>query len=408
MESQVEKGSPPPPPSLSTETFLNRKKKEIVDRSMALFQSKLNVCLDNTASAPGKRPSKRARDDDDGGGSSPSKTQSLEVTTRATRKKRVKRDETEVLYACPFYKHNPTKYKHVKTCCGPGWPSVHRVKEHVYRSHSSKNYCQRCMEHFESGEELQEHCQSEKPCKLIKNKTADFCSDAKEKSLRARIKSGLSEEEKWQDMYKMLFPGEKVPSPHYDSSDETSATPQKSRFKNDDEIKDHLRVHLPRLVRPLMERYVDELFQDIQERVNRKAQEIVRDVEIQVLRTFHCLDDSNSPGTPVSLVEKSDDKIRHRTTDRHRSSSPSTVFNDGSRPPEMEKINEYWASLRADPGYTSFSNNLTFDIEGILAENQNLIGANLSDSGFFSTSDNGGDYYGSASVMMPPYPQHLS
>lgn len=135
MESQVEKGSPPPspPPLLSTETsFLNRKKKEIVDRSMALFQSKLNVCLDNSASAaPGKqRPAKRARDDDDGGGSSSTpKPHSSEVSTRATRKKRVKRDEADVVrYACPFCKHNPAKYKHVKTCCGPGWEDVHRVK----------------------------------------------------------------------------------------------------------------------------------------------------------------------------------------------------------------------------------------------------------------------------------------
>jgi len=399
MESQVEKGSPPPPPPLSTETFLNRKKKEIVDRSMDLFRSKLNACLDNTASAPGKRPAKRARDDDDGGGDNTTKPHYSEVSTRATRKKRVKR-EAEVLYACPFYKHNQAKYKHVKTCCGPGWPSIHRTKEHIYRSHSSKNHCQRCLGYFESEDSLQEHCQSEKPCKLAKNKTVDFCSDAKETLLRARAKAGLSEEQKWQEMYKILFPGEPVPSPCYDSSDETGAAPQESRSKDDERIKDHIRVHLPRLVRPLMERYVDELFQDIQEKMDRKAQELVKDVEIQILRTFHCLDESNSPSTPASLVTESD--VSSPKTGQ--SSSPSAHANGGGRPSEIEKLEEYWTNLRSDPGYASFSNNLTFSIEDMLAEDQGLVGASLSDSGFWSTPGSGGYYNSNGTAGLPPYP----
>jgi hypothetical protein len=31
-------------------------------------------------------------------------------------------------FACPFCKHDPGKYRSVKTCCGPGWDDVHRVK----------------------------------------------------------------------------------------------------------------------------------------------------------------------------------------------------------------------------------------------------------------------------------------
>ena len=31
-------------------------------------------------------------------------------------------------FACPFYKHDPEKYKHWKHCPGPGWDTVHRVK----------------------------------------------------------------------------------------------------------------------------------------------------------------------------------------------------------------------------------------------------------------------------------------
>lgn len=33
--------------------------------------------------------------------------------------------------ACPFFKHNPRKYKTQRPCCGPGWDQVHRIK-YVY------------------------------------------------------------------------------------------------------------------------------------------------------------------------------------------------------------------------------------------------------------------------------------
>jgi tetratricopeptide (TPR) repeat protein len=31
-------------------------------------------------------------------------------------------------YACPYFKHNPTKYKEWRSCPGPGWLTVHRLK----------------------------------------------------------------------------------------------------------------------------------------------------------------------------------------------------------------------------------------------------------------------------------------
>jgi hypothetical protein len=30
--------------------------------------------------------------------------------------------------ACPFYKRDPEKYSHIRSCVGPGWDSVHRLK----------------------------------------------------------------------------------------------------------------------------------------------------------------------------------------------------------------------------------------------------------------------------------------
>lgn len=37
-------------------------------------------------------------------------------------------------FACPFFARNPSKYLMVRSCSGPGWDSVHRVK-YVHRLH---------------------------------------------------------------------------------------------------------------------------------------------------------------------------------------------------------------------------------------------------------------------------------
>lgn len=31
-------------------------------------------------------------------------------------------------FACPYYKHDPGKYRQERTCCGPGWQDLHRLK----------------------------------------------------------------------------------------------------------------------------------------------------------------------------------------------------------------------------------------------------------------------------------------
>lgn len=124
------------------ESFLSRKKKEIVDRSMALFQANLDRCLNNSTAAStaaaggggggagvvgGRVRVKRGREpeEDEGvvgvGGSGG-------VVSEAKRKKANPRASPGKKFACPFSRHDPAKYKSVKTCCGPGWETVHRVK----------------------------------------------------------------------------------------------------------------------------------------------------------------------------------------------------------------------------------------------------------------------------------------
>lgn len=55
--------------------------------------------------------------DDDG----PNKRRRVSITTT---------EDSEIgpRFACPFYKHDPSRYRNRRTCPGPGWPTVHRMK----------------------------------------------------------------------------------------------------------------------------------------------------------------------------------------------------------------------------------------------------------------------------------------
>lgn len=98
---------------------------------MALFDQEITQWLDKSFSEPMKRVDKRARDDHDSGVEDGSTSPSPKQDVRNT-KKRARREPraatTGPHFACPFYSHDPAKYKAVKTCCGPGWTNVHRLK----------------------------------------------------------------------------------------------------------------------------------------------------------------------------------------------------------------------------------------------------------------------------------------
>lgn len=72
---------------------------------------------------PGKRPLSQKDDRSANGGNDgdPSKRKKLDSDAQL---------HSNILrkFACPFYQHNPQKNSSRRSCRGPGWPSVHRVK----------------------------------------------------------------------------------------------------------------------------------------------------------------------------------------------------------------------------------------------------------------------------------------
>ncbi|KAK3683381.1 hypothetical protein B0T22DRAFT_411359 [Podospora appendiculata] len=343
------------------ESLLSRRKKRIVALSMAAFGRQLNQWLDNTPE-PGQRRGKRSRDDRDRDSTAEDEHDYAAVDQRSgsgggdarKTKKRAKREQSAAprgngtgtgsrKFACPFSKHDPERYKSVKTCCGPGWTDVHRVKEHIYRRHSMKGICPRCLERFENDDDLKSHQRAETPCRLVKVKApSGFINDDQEKQLHARAKANWSEDEKWQAMYRIIFPdATKVPSAYYDTADEVAtaaaaAARVESRFKDHDEYKEYVRRELPRLVKPLFEREVEKLFQSVQDTMAEKAVEIFHSVQSRFLRTWQFQSEqsasASASSTPASEHQQQQEETQQEQDELLaglKSPSPTDLLGSG-------------------------------------------------------------------------------
>ncbi|KAI1771913.1 hypothetical protein F4818DRAFT_428253 [Hypoxylon cercidicola] len=89
-------------------------------------------------------------------------------------------DDTEQkdYLACPFWKHNPARYKHVKNVCtmGKGFKDLGKLTEHIRRVHCLRFGCENCKMRFtksrveEVDEEKRKHMEI---CKTPKGKLTD-------------------------------------------------------------------------------------------------------------------------------------------------------------------------------------------------------------------------------------------
>ncbi|KAK1826624.1 hypothetical protein QBC39DRAFT_15227 [Podospora conica] len=119
-------------------------------------------------------------------------------------------------YACPFRKHDPTHYniRDHELCAVRAWDSVSRMKEHLYRKHC-KVHCARCKQTFKRSAELELHERSE-GCQMRHVRCPADITAQQEKQLKSKRYSTRfqTEEEKWREVYRLLFPGEDIPSPY--------------------------------------------------------------------------------------------------------------------------------------------------------------------------------------------------
>ncbi|KAI8679336.1 hypothetical protein NCS57_00211500 [Fusarium keratoplasticum] len=153
--------------------------------------------------------------------------------------------------ACPFVKGYPNKKW---PCCEKkGWPSVHRIKEHIYRRHKVPIHCDRCFSTFTTEKSLKDHRREAVPCKV--NEPCEMLGIDAEMKERLKCRKGIknaTEEAKWEHMYKILFPeAENIPSPYCDLQTLEAPMPPEVRAQ----YRSFIRREIPdRVIRELSDR----------------------------------------------------------------------------------------------------------------------------------------------------------
>ena len=89
-------------------------------------------------------------------------------------------------------------------------------REHIYRQHAMPLFCTRCGVIFTRDTELVAHSRLTQACEVRVFEAPDGFSKEQERMLRRKRKHAGSEENKWRDMYKILFPDDDetdIPAP---------------------------------------------------------------------------------------------------------------------------------------------------------------------------------------------------
>ncbi|KAK3690224.1 hypothetical protein B0T22DRAFT_379539 [Podospora appendiculata] len=152
-------------------------------------------------------------------------------------------------FACPFRKHDPRTYNlhDHEVCTVKNWPTIPRLKEHLYRRHY-RIHCQRCKETFRDTKDLASHEMMPEGCLVSNIPPPGDITTYQEKQLKSRKHTARhqSDEEKWTEIYKLLFPDDDiVPSPYPEYTDDLGHLSPEAHNKLD--FQHYLLTSLPRL-----------------------------------------------------------------------------------------------------------------------------------------------------------------
>ncbi|KAK0733128.1 hypothetical protein B0T26DRAFT_669566 [Lasiosphaeria miniovina] len=208
-------------------------------------------------------------------------------------------EEEQRRFACPFYQRNPRRHTNHRSCRGPGWANVYRIKEHIYRTHTLPIHCSRCGMIMKSDSQLWEHQRQAEGCQVRLVDLPEGINTEQEKQLRKK-KQRETEEDRWLEMYRILFPdedGDLVPSPYYDDcgsgrdGERIDELRQYERFQ---------RRELLRIVRRLLQQEnVFDLEGPFESQLRARFEKIVRQAQREVFSLYRsgagpCTDNNGS------------------------------------------------------------------------------------------------------------------
>ncbi|KAF9637727.1 hypothetical protein BFW01_g8623 [Lasiodiplodia theobromae] len=127
--------------------------------------------------------------------------------------------------SCPYFKKDPGRLRSNHSCSKPpGFENANRVKEHIYRAHRTLPECPRCFEELETVEQLSNHLREGLCDTLDKEDRPEreaITNEQVEKLKSKKDLKGLSEEDKWRKMYRIIFALDEdaeTPSPYFEPS----------------------------------------------------------------------------------------------------------------------------------------------------------------------------------------------
>ncbi|KAF4500372.1 hypothetical protein FAGAP_3398 [Fusarium agapanthi] len=301
------------------------------------------------------------------------------------------------MFACPFYKRNPRKYGQPKwkSCAHPGFPNIHRVKEHVYRRHSLPEYqCRRCRVDLETSEALEAHSLQLRACTPYIG-AQDGLNQDQLKRMKSKKGAGKSKskEDRWNDVYSIVFPyDQQKPSPYLG---DTYQDKNAREFNLCHEFGRFLERELPPLVGRRLSTAGRPLPETIKDDIEQYVKELVPQLQGSFLEEMGFV--SGGQLDVASTTNDGDSFVESTTTRRTSEDSATTLQQDGT--------SEYPTTL--PKGNTSQESMSMFPTSDASKELTTMppVGYDAADSTMFPD----GDFSAQAgmmfptSQMMPPY-----
>ncbi|KAH8895961.1 hypothetical protein GQ53DRAFT_838856 [Thozetella sp. PMI_491] len=235
-----------------------------------------------SSSISGRRSRRQSNDDSgDGDAERNSKRPSQTPTSSITIPDRQK-------FSCPFRKHDPITYSlsSYRVCAASSWDNTSRLKEHIYRCHRHL-YCPRCKVIFENKPQLDLHVEASREdiCDVRPGRPPGITPE-QERQLRSKKRpaGGRSEEEKWRNIYALLFPNEDIPSCYFEPIEEAGRMSPEAHAL--EECEGYIRRQVPRLVRSNLIEVARQDMQPIEERLLARLHQITQDSIELAFRQF--------------------------------------------------------------------------------------------------------------------------
>ncbi|KAK2009313.1 hypothetical protein LZ32DRAFT_426215 [Colletotrichum eremochloae] len=292
-------------------------------------------------------------------------------------------DGVNLRLACPFFKKNPGNHQR-GACTGPGWATVHRVKEHIYRNHALPIICPRCNEEFANDRLKDSHLRASEQCEMQDQiPVAEGMDSTQEKLLRSRKRTdkNMMEVDKWNKMYMILFPDANptcLPSPYYEYAG-SGLTVDGSPETEFSRYEQFLRRELPSHVQRQLELRIEERLNPIEESLRSELVDIIRDTQIHLFNTYRSLRSSTpaaSGGEPVQKTNADAGSTAHmneasdQVDDDLQTFHQPSLMDDAGSVAHMNKVSNqveddlqsfYQPPLMDDAGSFDTFNGLLFD-----------------------------------------------